>query len=165
MRLTGQGFQMSNRSVTSSAVPTWARFRRGGARAGIGLVLGMIATSPSFAATIMGSGVALSCGGWVEVRKTPNKTIAEEWTLGYLSGVAMWTPASPLDGLDVGAVMVWLDNFCQQRPLLPYKAALDEFVRQRTAAMQQQQQQQQQGIQQRPAQAPAAPAPAPQNRR
>lgn len=87
------------------------------------------------AATIMGTGITISCGGWVEIRKTPSKAGVEEWTLGYLSGVAMWTPASPLDGLDAAAVMVWLDNFCQQNPLVPYKLALDEFVRIRAAAM------------------------------
>lgn len=105
----------------------------------------------------MGTGITISCGGWVETRKTPNKAAVEEWSLGYLSGVAMWTPASPLDGLDAGAVMVWLDNFCQRNPLVPFKAALDEFIRQRIAAT---------TPQQPPAPGPApSPAPAPQNRR
>jgi hypothetical protein len=113
-----------------------------------------VLASPTIrAATIMGSGITISCGGWVELRKTPNKGPVEEWSLGYLSGVAMWTPVSPLDGLDAGAVLVWLDNFCQQNPLAPFKIALDEFVRQRAAA-----------AQQRPGAQPA-PAPSPQNRR
>ena len=119
-------------------------------------------TSTARSATIMGTGITISCGGWVEIRKTPNKGAVEEWSLGYLSGVAMWTPVSPLDGLDAGAVMVWLDNFCQRNPLVPFKAALDEFVRQRAAAITQQQQQP------RPAPTPAptpAPVPAPQSRR
>jgi len=109
------------------------------------------------AATIMGSGVSLSCGGWVEIRKTPNKAAAEEWTLGYLSGVAMWSPASPLDNLDAGAVFVWLDNFCQQRPLERFKAALDEFVRDRARAARPPAQPSQ-GKPPAPTPAPAAPA-------
>ena len=85
------------------------------------------------AATLMGSGVTVSCGGWVEIRKgAPNKQVLEEWALGYLSGVAIWSPESPLDNLDSGAVFVWLDNVCQNRPLEPFKAALDAFVRARS---------------------------------
>lgn len=88
--------------------------------------------APASAATLMGSGITVSCGGWVEVRKgAPLKAQIEDWALGYLSGVAMWTPESPLDNLDPGAVFVWLDNFCQQRPLEPFKNALDNFVRAR----------------------------------
>jgi len=84
------------------------------------------------AATLMGTGITVSCGGWIEVRKgTPVKPQLEDWALGYLSGVAMWTPESPLDNLDPGAVFVWLDNYCQQRPLEPFKLALDNFVRAR----------------------------------
>lgn len=122
------------------------------------LVCGFLcAPNGARAATIMGSGITISCGGWVEIRKTPNKGPVEEWSLGYLSGVAMWTPVSPLDGLDAGAVLVWLDNFCQQNPLAPFKIALDEFVRQRAAAIQQQQ---------RPAATPLpTPSAPPQNRR
>lgn len=128
--------------------------------AGLGVALGvlMLLAPPTRAATIMGSGITISCGGWVELRKTPNKGPVEEWSLGYLSGVAMWTPASPLDGLDAGAVLVWLDNFCQQNPLVAFKLALDEFIRQRAAATQQQQQRQPQP-QPQPQQAPAPPAP------
>lgn len=143
--------------------------RAGPKRPSVGLIIlacmACFAASGARSATIMGTGITISCGGWVEIRKTPNKAVVEEWSLGYLSGVAMWTPISPLDGLDAGAVMVWLDNFCQRNPLVPFKAALDEFVRQRAAATAQQQQP-------RPAPGPAptptpapAPAPAPQNRR
>jgi hypothetical protein len=82
-------------------------------------------------ATMMGAGL-VSCGAWVEVRKgAPNKVPLEEWALGYLSGVAMWTANSPLNGLDPGAVVVWLDNYCQSRPLEPFKLALDAFIRAR----------------------------------
>ena len=35
--------------------------------------------------------------------------------------------------LDPAAVFVWLDNYCQQRPLEPFKSALDSFVRARAA--------------------------------
>ena len=99
------------------------------------LILGWTVPFPAVAATLMGSGVTISCGGWVEVRKGgANKQLIEEWALGYLSGVAIWTPESPLDNLDPAAVFVWLDNACQQRPLEPFKAALDAFVRVRSVA-------------------------------
>ena len=112
-----------------------------------------VAAPSGRAATIMGVGITISCGGWVETRKTPNKTTFEEWALGYLSGVAMWSQISPLDGLDPSAVYVWLDNFCQQRPLERFKTALDEFVRQRAAAAP--------PAPAQPARPPATPAPAP----
>ena len=94
---------------------------------------GVMAPQAAPAATLMGSGVTVSCGGWVETRKgAPNKQVLEEWALGYLSGVAIWSPESPLDNLDSGAVFVWLDNTCQNRPLEPFKSALDAFVRARS---------------------------------
>lgn len=99
----------------------------------IALGIAVPPSGPANAATLMGSGITISCGGWVEARKgTPVKPLVEDWGLGYLSGVAMWTPESPLDNLDPAAVFVWLDNYCQQRPLEPFKAALDAFVRART---------------------------------
>lgn len=109
------------------ALPAWALAIAVGAA-------GLTAT-PVGAATLMGSGITISCGGWVEARKgTPIKQLVEDWGLGYLSGVAMWTPESPLDNLDPAAVFVWLDNYCQQRPLEPFKSALDAFIRTRSAA-------------------------------
>jgi len=114
----------------------------------------VLAAAGANAATIMGSGITLSCGSWVELRRTPNKAPVEEWAMGYLSGVAMWTPVSPLDGLDPGAIFVWLDSFCQQRPLEKFKNALDEFIRQRAAMMAPPAQ-----AQPRPQPAPAPPQP------
>ena len=95
--------------------------------------LGIMTPNSALAATLMGTGVTVSCGGWVEIRKgAPNKQVLEEWALGYLSGVAIWSPESPLDNLDPGAVFVWLDNACQSKPLEPFKSALDAFVRARS---------------------------------
>lgn len=133
-----------------------------------GIVLASViglAPASVWGATIMGSGITLSCGSWVELRKTQNKAPVEEWSLGYLSGVAMWTPVSPLDGLDPGAVFVWLDNFCQQRPLERFKNALDEFVRQRAAAAAPQQQRPSAAAPQQQHPPAPAPAPVPQTRR
>lgn len=99
----------------------------------ISLGMATLPVASAGAATLMGSGITISCGGWVEARKgTPIKPLVEDWGLGYLSGVAMWTPESPLDNLDPPAVFVWLDNYCQQRPLEPFKSALDAFVRARS---------------------------------
>jgi hypothetical protein len=108
------------------ALPAWAL--------AIAVGTSWLTATPAGAATLMGSGITISCGGWVEARKgTPIKQLVEDWGLGYLSGVAMWTPESPLDNLDPAAVFVWLDNYCQQRPLEPYKSALDAFIRARSA--------------------------------
>lgn len=96
-----------------------------------------LSLSGAHAATIMGAGVNLTCGGWIEARKTnntPNRLAAEQWALGYLSGVAMFTNSSPLDRLDPGAVFVWLDNACQQHPLERLPAALVQFVKVRAEA-------------------------------
>jgi len=101
------------------------------------LGLAGLGTSDAHAATIMGAGVNVTCGGWIEARKTnntPNRLAAEQWALGYLSGVAMFTNTSPLDKLDPGAVFVWLDNACQQHPLERLPAALVQFVKVRAEA-------------------------------
>lgn len=99
----------------------------------LALLPGLILSAPAHAATLMGSGITVSCGGWVEARRNnvPIKPVLEEWGLGYLSGIAIWTPHYPLDNLDPPAVFVWLDNYCQQNPLEPFKSALDAFVRAR----------------------------------
>ena len=133
------------------ALPAWALAIAVGAA-------GLTAT-PVGAATLMGSGITISCGGWVEARKgTPIKQLVEDWGLGYLSGVAMWTPESPLDNLDPAAVFVWLDNYCQQRPLEQFKSALDAFVRARSTPPPQQQPQPQPQAGQPPRPQPAPPA-------
>lgn len=110
-------------------------FRRPALAIGVALAAAIAAAPCAKAATLMGSGITVSCGGWVEARKGtgPIRPLLEDWGLGYLSGVAMWTQESPLDNLDAAAVFVWLDNYCQSRPLEPFKAALDAFVRVRAA--------------------------------
>ena len=137
MCLTGPPRQTSHDRVTKMSDPLQSGWMRAKSRLALAALVAGTAMAPTggHAATIMGSGITLSCGSWVELRRTPNKGPVEEWALGYLSGVAMWTPVSPLDGLDPGAIFVWLDSFCQQRPLEKFKNALDEFIRQRAAMM------------------------------
>jgi hypothetical protein len=129
--------------------------------------VGSVVAPGARAATVMGAGVALSCGGWVETRKgsEPNKSAAEQWVLGYLSAVAMFTNTSPLDGLDPGAVFVWLDNACQQRPLERLPAALVQFVRARAEAAKAQGQRTPPKPQPAPSPKPKQEAPASSNRR
>jgi hypothetical protein len=77
----------------------------------------------------LGSGSNLSCGRWVERRKTDSWHEQANWALGFLSGMAIGsTDLDPLNGLDSDAVLNWLDNYCRANPLERFSHALLKFV-------------------------------------
>jgi hypothetical protein len=81
----------------------------------------------------MGVGVAVSCGAWVERRKTQSGAAVEQaWVLGYVSAsnatIVAMGQNDVLAGVDVPAISAWLDNYCRQHPLEKLAKATDALV-------------------------------------
>jgi len=61
----------------------------------------------------------LSCGQWVEARKTPNDAYAQamtSWVLGYMTAAGYYIQDHPPIQSDVAGFRVALDEFCQKNP-------------------------------------------------
>jgi hypothetical protein len=64
-----------------------------------------------------------SCGAWTSARAGSNpylKLAAEQWVVGYLSGVGFaGAPEgdNPLNEVDADGVWAWMDNYCRAKPL------------------------------------------------
>ena len=92
------------------------------------LVLVLLIVSIAEAAPIKGAG-ASSCGEWVEERKQDNKgfLITLSWIQGFISAYNAYiysgkNPNGVFGSADSKAIMVWMDNYCQQNPLSnPYE--------------------------------------------
>jgi len=87
--------------------------------------------SPSWSETryqAIGSGAVASCGTWIEMRRSGQALGHEQWLLGFLSGVGWGTNYNPLNELDAGAVLRWMDNFCQASPLTAINEGAAAFV-------------------------------------
>ena len=87
----------------------------------IELTLIPLVMNPVYAeVTIVGYGMR-SCGAWTEARKN-NKLDSlayETWVQGFLSGINS-TGVMGIDILESGDHenwLVWIDNYCQQKPL------------------------------------------------
>jgi hypothetical protein len=101
------------------------------------VTLSLLQIAPAAAQTvdIVGAGVGVSCGTWLEHRATGQPDIAN-WALGYLSGVAVWGfdrtmgHKAPLRGMDADGVLYWLDNYCHVNPTNKFTDALAAFVEQ-----------------------------------
>jgi len=76
----------------------------------------------------IGAGSA-SCVTWLAVRHDPTRTDrdgAEQWVLGYVSGVSSVTP---LKGLNANAIWAWVDKYCQDHPLDDVSDAVVALIR------------------------------------
>jgi hypothetical protein len=74
---------------------------------------------PSDAAAnmILGYG-ADSCGTWTADRNNRNQAVADaQWVLGYVGGMGFLSGKDLLGGLDYGAVVSWVNNYCEAHPL------------------------------------------------
>jgi hypothetical protein len=83
------------------------------------LAAGTCAARPSDAAanTIIGIG-ADSCGTWTADRNNRNQVITDtQWVLGYVAGMGFLSGKDLLSGLDYGAVVSWVNNYCEAHPL------------------------------------------------
>ena len=79
---------------------------------------------------LIGAGMS-SCAIWTADRtaRTVDALQDEQWVVGYLSGVAIWTPdLNPMKGVNAQAVWAWMDNYCREHPLVAIKDATSAFV-------------------------------------
>ena len=65
---------------------------------------------------------SMSCGDWTAARREnkPRSWAAEQWVLGFLSGVGYagnQYGLDPLTGVDDQGVWAWVDNYCRDHPL------------------------------------------------
>lgn len=59
-----------------------------------------------------------SCGAWTTLRQNRQSDGAEQWVLGFLSGVGFSiSAADPLRGVDGFGVAAWIDNYCLAHPI------------------------------------------------
>jgi hypothetical protein len=75
------------------------------------LLMGFVLSAPA-TAKIWQLGAA-TCGQWGKEQTQVDKA----WLLGYLSGVALTTKKNFLDGIDDQSIFLWMDNYCQLKPL------------------------------------------------
>jgi hypothetical protein len=71
------------------------------------------------------------CGTWTS--NNPAKggvgLFYQQWVFGYLSGASHADPDhDPLKGVDVPAIMQWLDDYCLHHPQAPLTDAAAAFV-------------------------------------
>jgi hypothetical protein len=77
----------------------------------------------------LGAGANATCGKWLADRQGGNPFPIINWTLGYLSGAAVFSLSlNPLKSLDSDAVLYWIDNYCRSHPLDKLTFALKAFV-------------------------------------
>lgn len=80
----------------------------------------------SNAVAIIGSSDT-GCGLWIKNRvnqQTNQQTSinvnaigAENWIIGYLSGIAVITNSDFLIGVEAESIYLWMDKYCQKNPL------------------------------------------------
>jgi hypothetical protein len=71
------------------------------------------------------------CGTWTT--ENPAKggvgLFYQQWIFGFLSGASHADPDhDPLKGIDVPAIMQWLDDYCQHHPNIPLADAAAAFI-------------------------------------
>jgi hypothetical protein len=81
---------------------------------------------------LLGTGNS-SCGSWTAWRRErrPEAWFAEQWILGFLSGVGYVRGVygrNPLNGVDADAVWTWMDIHCQANPLDTIEASTAAFA-------------------------------------
>jgi hypothetical protein len=99
--------------------------------------LASIALSVAFAnagtRTHIGVGNA-SCGTWIEARKqpgSPSNLQLRSWLFGFMSGVndAMQAQGDLLAGQDADALVVWMDKYCSDSPLVKIDEGANSLAR------------------------------------
>ena len=102
-------------------------------RAALALLLVVLVVTGRAAAQpvqIAGRGSAMSCGTWLETRRSNVADMLPlNWALGYISGAATWGDiGDPLRGTDAGGVAYWIDNWCRSAPSRRFVDAVRAFI-------------------------------------
>jgi len=78
--------------------------------------------------TVYGAGSDDSCGTWISDRKTERRWYqAGQWFQGYLAGAVDHSDIK-LKKTNSDAMLVWLDNYCQENPLTDFFDAVRELL-------------------------------------
>lgn len=98
------------------------------------LAVVVIALSPQAGAEYKTYGEgATTCGSWIEARRNDNYYIKAQWMLGFVSAAGYYGEKPKFT--DASAMVVWVDNYCQQNPLKDFddgvKALVEELSRQK----------------------------------
>jgi hypothetical protein len=56
-----------------------------------------------------------SCGAWIEARRKGEHYNMGQWMLGFLSAAGYY--GEKMRESESSAMLVWMDNYCQQQPL------------------------------------------------
>jgi len=89
-------------------------------------LIGWAGTSRAYEAVGVG---AWSCAAWAEARKSVRSDTAEQWALGFLSGIGFMVQqaADPLRGVAPQSVSEWLDRYCRSNPRDTIAHATEKF--------------------------------------
>ena len=95
------------------------------------LIALLMISSATPRANTVGLGGARDCGTWT--RDNPAQgglgLLYQQWVFGFLSAASHADPDhDPLKGIDVAAIMQWLDEYCQHSPNVPLADAATAFV-------------------------------------
>ena len=92
------------------------------------LIAGLIGWGdPARAYDVVGVGT-WSCAAWTEARKNVRSDTAEQWTLGFLTGIGFIVHAGdPLKGQPPQLVSEWLDRYCHSNPKETIAHATEKF--------------------------------------
>lgn len=76
-----------------------------------------VATPTAAQFMMIGAGT-VSCGRWTALRRSGSALGAEQWILGFLSGIGYIGDigVDPLRGTDADGVWGWIDNYCISNP-------------------------------------------------
>jgi hypothetical protein len=90
----------------------------------------MVGSAGAVAATMVGLG-GQSCQTWTT--NTPAQggvgLLYQQWVFGFLSGTSNADPDhDPIKSIDVPAIMLWLDDYCQHNPEARLTDAAKAFV-------------------------------------
>jgi hypothetical protein len=79
---------------------------------------------------------ASSCMQWMQARKDKTSHDAEQFLLGYVTGIAAATGSIVLKDVPPDGVFAWMDNFCASNPIKTVLLGGDAMVEGRKPAAQ-----------------------------
>ncbi len=65
---------------------------------------------------IIGPG-AITCGHWIQARKTDDTPDPLAWVLGFISSYNHYRDRNIFGSADHSAIAAWIDNYCTKNPL------------------------------------------------
>lgn len=100
----------------------------------LALAFGIAIANMTFTQTASAQGVYIvggkSCGEWIKYRQDGgwDKTVVQNWLMGYLSGIAVGARKDFLRRAEGESVYLWVDQYCNANPLDRVATAADKLV-------------------------------------